>query len=87
MCVYVCVISAAGTVFLWIMWPSFNAVLSSDAGRMRAIANTFLALCASVITSFLVSIIVMHKFDMVHVQNSTLAGGVAMGAAAGTGPL
>jgi len=71
-----------GTIFLWIMWPSFNAVTATPSGRLRAIANTFLSLCASVIATFVVSIIVSHKFDMVHVQNSTLAGGVAMGAAA-----
>lgn len=33
------------------------------------------------VTSFMISALVSHekKFDMVHIQNSTLAGGVAVG--------
>jgi Ammonium Transporter Family len=95
-----------GTIFLWIMWPSFNGILATPSGRVRAITNTFLSLCASVIATFVVSLLTTKRhvlcchfalkralafthlcllcfsLDMVHVQNSTLSGGVAMGAAA-----
>ncbi|XP_026332189.1 ammonium transporter Rh type B-B [Hyposmocoma kahamanoa] len=70
-----------GTIFLWIYWPSFNSGLTeSDAEYTRAVVNTYLSLAAATVTSFVISSLVSHaKFDMVHVQNSTLAGGVAVG--------
>jgi ammonia channel protein AmtB len=71
-----------GTLFLWIMWPSFNAVTTTDSQRMRAIANTLLSLCACVMTTFGLSMVLKRRLDMVHIQNSTLAGGVAVGACA-----
>ncbi len=61
LCVCVrCFCFGAGTIFLFIMWPSFNGVLCSDSGRMRAITNTFLSLCGSVIVTFIVSIVTRY---------------------------
>uniref|UniRef100_A0A1A9ZUE5 Ammonium transporter AmtB-like domain-containing protein n=1 Tax=Glossina pallidipes TaxID=7398 RepID=A0A1A9ZUE5_GLOPL len=56
-----------GTLFLWIYWPSFNSVLADGT--------------AQELTAFVLSTMMSHekKLDMVHVQNSTLAGGVAVG--------
>ncbi|CAH0561178.1 unnamed protein product [Brassicogethes aeneus] len=73
-----------GTIFLWLYWPSFNAVDLSGDDQHRAVINTYLALASSCVTSFLMSQILTddHKFDMVHIQNSTLAGGVAVGTCA-----
>jgi len=72
-----------GTIFLWIMWPSFNAATALDGvQRQDAIVNTFLSLCACVASSFVFSRILENKFEAVHVQNSTIAGGVVMGVAA-----
>eukprot|EP00118_Oscarella_pearsei_P018577 m.190935 g.190935 ORF g.190935 m.190935 type:complete len:504 (+) comp39439_c2_seq3:210-1721(+) len=73
-----------GTIFLWMFWPSFNGgLLTAGAGsaRHRAIVNTYYSLSASVFAAFLVSQLVNKKakFEMVHVQNATLAGGVAIG--------
>ncbi|KJH50952.1 putative ammonium transporter Rh type [Dictyocaulus viviparus] len=71
-----------GAIFLWVFWPSFNAVMAEPAdARQRAVCNTFLSLCACTITTFLASQATDHhkKFDMVHIANSTLAGGVAIG--------
>mmetsp|Transcript_18255 Transcript_18255/g.25563 ORF Transcript_18255/g.25563 Transcript_18255/m.25563 type:complete len:321 (+) Transcript_18255:541-1503(+) len=79
------IFSLAGTIFLWIMWPSFNAAIARPGhGELRALTNTFLSITASVLSSFLISRIVTqgNKLDAVHIQNSTLAGGVAMGVAA-----
>ncbi|XP_018333516.1 ammonium transporter Rh type B isoform X1 [Agrilus planipennis] len=71
-----------GTIFLWIYWPSFNSAELSGDDQHRAIINTYLSLAASCATAFAFSAILTPdtKFDMVHVQNSTLAGGVAIGA-------
>ncbi|CAI4222895.1 unnamed protein product [Auanema sp. JU1783] len=74
-----------GAIFLWVFWPSFNAAVADPAdARQRAVANTFLSLVACTITTFLVSQATEHhkKFDMVHIANSTLAGGVAIGTTA-----
>ncbi|XP_065076665.1 ammonium transporter Rh type A [Ochlerotatus camptorhynchus] len=70
-----------GTIFLWIFWPSFNSALVDGAEQERAIINTYLSLAGATVTTFVLSAIISHdkKFDMVHVQNSTLAGGVAVG--------
>jgi len=77
--------SMVGTVFLWMFWPSFNsgAVAEGDA-QMRALINTYLALCACAMSAFAVSALVNphRKFCMEHIQNATLAGGVFVGAGA-----
>jgi len=74
-----------GTVFLWMYWPSFNAILGvDDEKRHLAITNTVLSLTGSCIVAFLASSYFRHggTFCMVDVQNATLAGGVAMGSSA-----
>lgn len=75
-----------GTLFLWAFWPSFNAsLLVLEVNRHnRAIINTYFSLASCVATTFFVSACVnkKYKFNMVHVQNATLAGGVAVGASA-----
>lgn len=74
-----------GTVFLFCFWPSFNAGTTYGDDRIHAVINTYISICASVIGAFLVSnLLNKGKFDMVHVQNSTLAGGVAVGTVAGS---
>lgn len=71
-----------GTLFLFCFWPSFNAALLSGAAQHRAVINTVLSITSSVISSFVFSKAIHNgkKFDMEHIQNSTLAGGVAIGA-------
>ncbi|RLN61623.1 hypothetical protein BBJ28_00013939 [Nothophytophthora sp. Chile5] len=73
-----------GTLFLWVYWPSFNAAMapSADFRQERAVVNTVLSIAASCAVAFATSQIVtqVKKFDMIHVQNATLAGGVAIGA-------
>lgn len=68
----------------WMYWPSFNGIFAGDLpfAETRCFMNTVLALAACVIASMGFSMYVGKKFDMVHMQNSTLAGGVAMGSAA-----
>lgn len=74
------IFAMVGSVFLWIFWPSFNSVLVDGPEQERAILHTYLSLAACTVTAFVVSAMVSKdagKLDMVHVQNSTLAGGVA----------
>merc|ERR1711953_825281 len=60
-----------------------GAAATGDA-QQRAVINTYLALCAACCSAFAVSALVNHerKFVMEHIQNATLAGGVAVGAVA-----
>ncbi|KAL5019942.1 hypothetical protein ScPMuIL_002834 [Solemya velum] len=76
--------SMIGTIFLWLFWPSFNSALAAGDDQHRAVINTYLALAACCMTTFAISSLVdKHgKFDMVHIQNATLAGGVAVGTTA-----
>lgn len=65
-------------------WPSFNSAELVGHDQHRAIINTYLSLASCCVTAFAISAVFTpdHKFDMVHIQNSTLAGGVAVGTAA-----
>jgi len=77
--------SMIGTLFLWLYWPSFNSFYVSNDywARDRAVLNTVLALCGSIMSAYLASKLFRDgRFEMVHVQNATLAGGVVMGAVA-----
>ncbi|XP_076815311.1 ammonium transporter Rh type A-like [Clavelina lepadiformis] len=73
-----------GTIFLWLYWPSFNAGPAVGNERHRAVINTVLSLSACTVVTFAISSVINKKgkLNMVHIQNATLAGGVAMGASA-----
>ncbi|XP_041372827.1 ammonium transporter Rh type B-like [Gigantopelta aegis] len=76
--------SMIGTIFLWIFWPSFNGGAATGDEQHRAVINTLFSLTACTFITFAVSSI-LHKrgkFEMVHIQNATLAGGVAVGTCA-----
>jgi len=70
-----------GTIFLWCFWPSFNGVLAGENFHQqeRVVINTVIALTCSAISAFFFSHLTCGKFDMVHIQNASLAGGVAIG--------
>ncbi|NXO48888.1 RHAG protein, partial [Aramus guarauna] len=74
-----------GTLFLWLFWPSFNSAIASDPiHQMKAIINTYYSLAACTVVTFALSSLVDQrgKFNMVLIQNATLAGGVAVGTCA-----
>ncbi|XP_074847496.1 ammonium transporter Rh type A isoform X2 [Carettochelys insculpta] len=77
-----------GTLFLWLFWPSFNsAIADPELLQQRAIINTYFSMAACTLTVFAFSSLCGHrgKLDMVHIQNATLAGGVAVGSCADMG--
>lgn len=65
-------------------WPSFNGALADEDARERVVIHTVLSLTHSCLFSFIISRLVSsdEKFDMIHIQNASLAGGVAIGAVA-----
>ncbi|XP_013928866.1 PREDICTED: ammonium transporter Rh type C [Thamnophis sirtalis] len=74
-----------GTLFLWMYWPSFNSAISNHGdAQHRAAINTYCSLAACVLTSVAFSSLLQKKgrLSMVHIQNATLAGGVAVGTSA-----
>ncbi|PAA79421.1 hypothetical protein BOX15_Mlig015994g2, partial [Macrostomum lignano] len=72
-----------GTIFLWLYWPSFNAGLASGDDKHRAVINTYLSLAACTVVAYAASALFEKgKFEMSHIQNATLAGGVAVGTVA-----
>lgn len=70
-----------GTIFLWMYWPSFNGALAGEEyhSQERVVINTVLSLTCSCISAFFFSHYYCGKLDMVHIQNASLAGGVAVG--------
>lgn len=74
-----------GTTILWVFWPSFVGATETSilANEHHCIVNTILALFASTSVTFCLSPMLNNhnKYDPVHVANSTLSGGVAIGSA------
>ncbi|XP_054835340.1 ammonium transporter Rh type A-like [Eublepharis macularius] len=78
-------LSLVGTMILWVFWPSFIASLARQGdAQHRAVLHTWVTLSSSALTSFATSSLLEKKgkLNMSHLQNATLAGGVAIGAVA-----
>ncbi|KAI3380944.1 hypothetical protein SNEBB_006781 [Seison nebaliae] len=72
-----------GAIFLFLFWPSFNSAAAVGHGQLRAVVNTFLSIVSSAFITFAISALVNDgKLNMVHIQNATLSGGVAIGSIA-----
>ena len=71
-----------GTIFLWLFWPSFNGALAVGNSQHRVVINTILSLTSSCMSAFAMSKLFRKKFNMVDIQNASLAGGVAVGSSA-----
>ena len=74
-----------GSLFLWIYWPSFNyGLIAQNVFEQNLIVvNTVLSLTGSVLGTYIVSALGFGRgLEMENILNATLAGGVAIGAAA-----
>jgi len=74
-----------GTTLLWVYWPSFVGATETGVPMNEnvCVMHTVLALLGSTGATFYMSQKLCHgKFDPVHIANSTLAGGVAVGSSA-----
>ncbi|GMR58197.1 hypothetical protein PMAYCL1PPCAC_28392, partial [Pristionchus mayeri] len=79
------ILAFIGSLFLWVWWPSFNAGTAEPAeAYLRAIINTLLSLVGCTVATFITSQMCEpnKRFSMVHLTNSTLTGGVAIGTTA-----
>ncbi|XP_043916024.1 ammonium transporter Rh type A-like [Protopterus annectens] len=78
-------LSMFGTLFLWMFWPSFNAILIQDhEDKQIAMENTYCALAVSTVVAFAFSVLCNKngKLEMVYIRNATLAGGIALSSSA-----
>lgn len=75
-------IAMVGCLFLFMYWPSFNGILGVGMQQHRAVVNTILSITGSTLSACYTSRLLLNKLDMEVLLNSTLAGGVMMGAAA-----
>ena len=81
------IISAIGSLFIWLYFPSFNTARIHynhdkdirEIMRYRGIVNTYMALFGSTITTFCVSaLLTEEKFRMQHILRSSYTGGVVI---------
>ena len=80
------VISAIGSLFLWLYFPSFNTSRIHydpnkkvmDIMRYRGIINTYMSMIGSLVATFCTSALVMEerKFKIEHILRSSYVGGV-----------
>ena len=81
------ILSFIGTIFIWILFPSFNTSLIVKKNnetvfvqRYRGIVNTYLSMCGSVIGCFSFSPIFNDgKMKIEQILNASYAGGVIIG--------
>jgi len=78
------IMALIGTTILWVFWPSFVGATETgiEGNEYHCVMNTILALIASTTMTFYMTFNLNRgKFDPIHIANSTLAGGVAIGSA------
>jgi len=68
------------TLFLWILFSSYNAGLGTDQFRLYSLFNTIFALISWAVSSFGMSYLYNGgKLYTDHILNSTLASGIMVG--------
>ncbi|GAB6024249.1 hypothetical protein CHUAL_008945 [Chamberlinius hualienensis] len=75
------IIAIIGSIILWVYWPILLAAGMKGDMKHRAVINTYYAMAASCVTTFAMTSLLdkNNKFGMAHIQNASLAGGVAIG--------
>jgi len=71
--------SLLGSMVLWIFWPSFCAALVAPRDIPATVVNVIIALCASTLATYIVSLTLRGKISVADIANAALAGGVAIG--------
>jgi len=71
--------SMLGSMALWVFWPSFCAALVPVELIPHTVVNVFLALCASTVITYIMSVLIRGKINIADIANAALAGGVAIG--------
>ena len=72
--------SMLGSMMLWVFWPSFCAALVAPELVPFTAVNVVIALCASTLATYFVSVGLRRKLSVSDIANASLAGGVAIGA-------
>jgi ammonium transporter Rh len=74
-----------GTLFLWIFWPFFNFGIQANNSYERTliVINTYCALAASTVATFIVTAMHGRGLLVEDIQHATLVGGVAIAASCG----
>ncbi|XP_038017869.1 ammonium transporter Rh type B isoform X2 [Motacilla alba alba] len=78
------VFAVAGTIYLWIFWPSFTSTTTvHHNAESWAVLNTYFSLVASTMSAFILSPVLHEESTprMVQIQDATLAGLAVMGMA------
>nr|XP_009688747.1 PREDICTED: ammonium transporter Rh type B-like [Struthio camelus australis] len=78
------VLAAVGTIYLWIFWPGFaSATTVRTSAEPWAVLNSYLALAASTLATFVISPLLHEEgtLQMTQVQDATLASVAMMGMA------
>ena len=73
--------SMLGSMILWIFWPSFCAALVPAEAVPHTVVNVIIALCASTLATYIMSVALRKKINIADIANAALAGGVAIGSA------
>lgn len=73
--------SMLGSMILWIFWPSFCAALVPAEAVPHTVVNVIIALCASTLATYIMSVAFRKKINIADIANAALAGGVAIGSA------
>ncbi|NXB42289.1 RHBGB protein, partial [Leucopsar rothschildi] len=76
--------AVAGTIYLWIFWPSFTSTTTvHDNAENWAVLNTYFSLVASTVATFILCPVLYEESTprMVQIQDATLAGMAVMGMA------
>ena len=76
-------LSFLGFLFLWVMWPSFNAAMAPSGTQLPAIVNTVLCQVVTTCSAYLFSHIIYGKFTPTELKLSGMAGGIAIGSVVG----
>lgn len=69
-----------GSIFLFMYWPSFNAIFATGMARQRSTVNTLAAISGSMLVGTYFSRLIKKSIEVETILHAAFAGGVCMGA-------